>query len=906
MSDLFNNINESFYDVFRNFEFYLFFASVIGALFLLFIFGLIGISRSYITKNNKSFSRAIRFIKSVRGESDAIEKIDEYIQKNMSYLIVTEWDSYMHHKKGRPSDYLTLDKCISFPKANSTIIKSNVFIILIGVLVLWTAAYITHLFYVGEPEVYLTPLALAAAEPIYATTAGISIFIWVVLGILLLFLLNLILARRYGKLENNFITFLKHLNASVEGLVFKDAEDIKEEQRQEALALAKLRQEQGGQGGSSEQGGEQGENVGADLQAENFSADSFGQVPNLDGNLNSEFNAENFSESEPADYTQQSVPLTKAERKALKKQQKLEAIQNAERARENDKVHKRLVKEQQAAKAKAEKQALKDAQREAKLAKSNKGEEDSEQSPWFSDNAVSSGRENYESQSGQQNDYQSGQNGQNGQFGEQQNDYQNFGGQYGEAPDQNYYNYTEDYSTNQQTVGDHAQAVGEHQAVGEQYSASERQVSGEQYSASEAHSASGVMPQTAGEAQGASVGVQNDGHYDSDLCDCASCKPTSQHQGALQDLKNFAASQQLEHQHSQPFQPEQFQTQQFQQPPFDAQQFETQSFEPQHSQPQHAEQPQSFEAPHLQTHEAEQDFHTQYSEAESSYTQSDIKDEQLTDDVINRINKAAEKLDLNQFNDNNQTEFEAEHSDMSYGQSNDFGSFANENNYASGDYTGEFKGDFGGDYKGDFSGEFGDDYTDNFTANHNQSHNPNPTSETQPSGYKPPMPKQRERFIQSKADKIDIPFAVTNMQQEPPPPPINVPPLKPQLSNLQTAHRNDNLKVERPTLSGSMPLQPITNSAVANKSGNANSRAGVNVASNQGRIPLKFESADEIMASIKELSRQGGSMQKMQHYANRLHEERQKTENKTPDQQRRLNEALGELVKAMTRYQSSN
>lgn len=62
-------------------------------------------------------------------------------------------------------------------------------------------------------------------------------------------------------------------------------------------------------------------------------------------------------------------------------------------------------------------------------------------------------------------------------------------------------------------------------------------------------------------------------------------------------------------------------------------------------------------------------------------------------------------------------------------------------------------------------------------------------------------------------------------------------------------------------------------------------------------------SVDEIIRKINEVRTNGASIQTMQQIAMLLQKEREKKENKTVAQQRRLNEALAELLRAMSRYQ---
>ncbi|MCH5164974.1 MAG: hypothetical protein J1G01_01055 [Clostridiales bacterium] len=59
-------------------------------------------------------------------------------------------------------------------------------------------------------------------------------------------------------------------------------------------------------------------------------------------------------------------------------------------------------------------------------------------------------------------------------------------------------------------------------------------------------------------------------------------------------------------------------------------------------------------------------------------------------------------------------------------------------------------------------------------------------------------------------------------------------------------------------------------------------------------------SADEVIAQIEKIDREGASRDAMREVATRLQQERAKPENKTPEQQKRLNDALSKLLKAMS------
>ena len=59
-------------------------------------------------------------------------------------------------------------------------------------------------------------------------------------------------------------------------------------------------------------------------------------------------------------------------------------------------------------------------------------------------------------------------------------------------------------------------------------------------------------------------------------------------------------------------------------------------------------------------------------------------------------------------------------------------------------------------------------------------------------------------------------------------------------------------------------------------------------------------SADEVIARIEQIDREGAPRETMREVAALLQKERQKPENKTPEQQKKLNEALSKLLKAMS------
>ncbi len=64
--------------------------------------------------------------------------------------------------------------------------------------------------------------------------------------------------------------------------------------------------------------------------------------------------------------------------------------------------------------------------------------------------------------------------------------------------------------------------------------------------------------------------------------------------------------------------------------------------------------------------------------------------------------------------------------------------------------------------------------------------------------------------------------------------------------------------------------------------------------------PTGSSSADEVIARIEAISRDGAPRETMREVATMLQKERAKPENKTPEQQKRLNEALSKLLKAMS------
>ncbi|MCI8459592.1 MAG: hypothetical protein HFE46_08020 [Clostridia bacterium] len=68
----------------------------------------------------------------------------------------------------------------------------------------------------------------------------------------------------------------------------------------------------------------------------------------------------------------------------------------------------------------------------------------------------------------------------------------------------------------------------------------------------------------------------------------------------------------------------------------------------------------------------------------------------------------------------------------------------------------------------------------------------------------------------------------------------------------------------------------------------------------QAAAPSGASSADEVIARIEKIKQEGASLAQMKEVALQLQKERAKPENKTPEQQRRLNEALAALLKAMS------
>lgn len=68
----------------------------------------------------------------------------------------------------------------------------------------------------------------------------------------------------------------------------------------------------------------------------------------------------------------------------------------------------------------------------------------------------------------------------------------------------------------------------------------------------------------------------------------------------------------------------------------------------------------------------------------------------------------------------------------------------------------------------------------------------------------------------------------------------------------------------------------------------------------QQAAPSGSSTADDVIAQIEKISREGAPRETMRDVATLLQKERAKPENKTPEQQKRLNEALSKLLKAMS------
>ncbi len=71
-------------------------------------------------------------------------------------------------------------------------------------------------------------------------------------------------------------------------------------------------------------------------------------------------------------------------------------------------------------------------------------------------------------------------------------------------------------------------------------------------------------------------------------------------------------------------------------------------------------------------------------------------------------------------------------------------------------------------------------------------------------------------------------------------------------------------------------------------------------AAKQAQAAQGSSSADDVIARIEQIDREGAPRETMREVATLLQKERAKPENKTPEQQKRLNEALSKLLKAMS------
>ncbi len=80
----------------------------------------------------------------------------------------------------------------------------------------------------------------------------------------------------------------------------------------------------------------------------------------------------------------------------------------------------------------------------------------------------------------------------------------------------------------------------------------------------------------------------------------------------------------------------------------------------------------------------------------------------------------------------------------------------------------------------------------------------------------------------------------------------------------------------------------------------AQARASQASAAKAQAQPSGSSSADDIIARIEQIDREGAPRETMREVATLLQKERAKPENKTPEQQKKLNEALSKLLKAMT------
>lgn len=77
-------------------------------------------------------------------------------------------------------------------------------------------------------------------------------------------------------------------------------------------------------------------------------------------------------------------------------------------------------------------------------------------------------------------------------------------------------------------------------------------------------------------------------------------------------------------------------------------------------------------------------------------------------------------------------------------------------------------------------------------------------------------------------------------------------------------------------------------------------RAAQAQAQTQTAAPAGTSSADDVIARIEKIDREGAPRETMREVATLLQKERAKPENKTPEQQKKLNEALSKLLKAMS------
>lgn len=80
----------------------------------------------------------------------------------------------------------------------------------------------------------------------------------------------------------------------------------------------------------------------------------------------------------------------------------------------------------------------------------------------------------------------------------------------------------------------------------------------------------------------------------------------------------------------------------------------------------------------------------------------------------------------------------------------------------------------------------------------------------------------------------------------------------------------------------------------------AQQQAAPKAAQQQSAATGGTSSADDVIAQIEKISREGAPRETMRDVATLLQKERAKPENKTPEQQKRLNEALSKLLKAMS------